>query len=102
MPWGTAWNTSGNDAQGKSFGRWAVELPGITAATTIEISYANANGRAVTAAILGVRHEGAPDHFLAVETYPDAMALPSSTQTAIVRTGSPPSIQEEPRKPEKG
>jgi len=49
IPFGTAWNTEKNFTQGKSFGRWAVDLPGISAATTIEISYANANGKTVTA-----------------------------------------------------
>ncbi len=49
VPYGTAWNTAANFTQGKSFGNWARELPGITAATTLEISYANANGTTVTA-----------------------------------------------------
>lgn len=49
VPFGTAWNTAANFKQGKSFGRWAIDLPGILAATTIEISYANANGKTVTA-----------------------------------------------------
>ena len=31
------------------FGRWALDLPGIFATTTLEISYANANGKTVTA-----------------------------------------------------
>jgi hypothetical protein len=50
VPFGTAWNTAANFTQGTSFGRWALDLPGISAATTLEISYANANGTTVTAA----------------------------------------------------
>jgi hypothetical protein len=49
VPFGTAWNTSANFTQGMSFGRWALDLPGIFAATTLEVSYANANGTTVTA-----------------------------------------------------
>jgi hypothetical protein len=32
-----------------SFKRWAEDLPGISLSSTIEISYANANGTTVTA-----------------------------------------------------
>jgi hypothetical protein len=49
LPYGTAWNKAESFTLGTSFGRWAIDLPGITAATTIEISYANANGTTVTA-----------------------------------------------------
>jgi hypothetical protein len=48
LPFGQAWNTDNNYASGKSFGRWAGELPGIDIATAIEIPYANAGGVAVT------------------------------------------------------
>lgn len=50
IPFGTAWNTEKNFAKGMSFARWAATLPGIHAASTIEISYANANGKEVNAA----------------------------------------------------
>ncbi|MBI3854114.1 MAG: peptidase M14 [Planctomycetes bacterium] len=49
VPFGTAWNTATNFTQGMSFARWAQELPGNPAATTIEVSYAHANGRIVSA-----------------------------------------------------
>lgn len=49
LPFGTAWNTEKNFAKGMSFARWAATLPGIHAASTIEISYANANGKEVNA-----------------------------------------------------
>jgi hypothetical protein len=48
LPFGQGWNTETNQGGGKSFGRWASELPGIDFATTIEIAYANASGAAVT------------------------------------------------------
>jgi hypothetical protein len=48
LAFGQAWNTDKNYASGKSFGRWAGELPGIDIATAIEIPYANAGGVAVT------------------------------------------------------
>lgn len=41
LPYGVAWNTAENYATGKSFGRWAGELPGVRLATAIEIPYAN-------------------------------------------------------------
>lgn len=49
LPFGKAWNTGKNYSQGRSFKRWAEEIPGIHLAATIEISYANANGTTVTA-----------------------------------------------------
>lgn len=41
IAFGTAWNTAANYTQGMSFARWAAALPGIRAAGTIEIPYAN-------------------------------------------------------------
>ena len=49
LPFGQAWNTGGNYAAGKSFSRWAAELEGVKLSTGIEIPYARANGKAVTA-----------------------------------------------------
>jgi hypothetical protein len=49
LPFGEAWNTADNFSAGKSFGRWASELPNIRFGGTIEIPYANAGGRPVTA-----------------------------------------------------
>jgi hypothetical protein len=49
IPFGKAWNTGANFRQGTSCSRWAQGLPGVKMATTIEIPYANAGGRAVTA-----------------------------------------------------
>jgi hypothetical protein len=49
LPFGTAWNTDRNYAQGISSARWAGELAGIGLATTIEIPYANAGGNTVDA-----------------------------------------------------
>ena len=48
LPFGQAWNTSTNYSAGKSFGRWAGELEGISLAASLEIPYANASGEAVT------------------------------------------------------
>ncbi len=56
LPFGKSWNTAANTTAGKSFSRWASELPGIRAAGTLEIPYANAGGavvNAVTATALG-------------------------------------------------
>jgi len=47
LPFGEEWNV--NTGPRKSFSRWAEELPGILIGTSIEIPYANASGRAVTA-----------------------------------------------------
>jgi hypothetical protein len=50
MPYGTSWNKPSNFTQGLSFGRWALDLPGSPAGTTLEVSYANSNGVTITAA----------------------------------------------------
>jgi hypothetical protein len=50
LPFGTAWNIAANYKQGMSFARWAAGLPGIRAAGTIEIPYANCGTTDVTAA----------------------------------------------------
>jgi len=47
VPWGTSWNTM---KEPKSCARWAAEQPGIKLAVTIEIPYATAGGKPVTAA----------------------------------------------------
>jgi hypothetical protein len=49
LPFGHAWNTAANYGVGRSFGRWAGELPGVRLSTAIEIPYANASGCVVTA-----------------------------------------------------
>ena len=49
VPFGTAWNTAANFKQGTNMSRWAKDLPGKPFATTLEVSYANANGTTVTA-----------------------------------------------------
>ena len=49
LPFGKGWNTHKNYGGKKSFARWAAELPGVRLATTFEIPYANASGKAVTA-----------------------------------------------------
>jgi len=49
LPFGQAWNTADNFGAGKSFTRWAGELPGVRLATSIEVPYANARGRQVNA-----------------------------------------------------
>jgi hypothetical protein len=48
MPFGQGWNTQANYGTRKAFSHWAGELPGVAAATTIEIAYANADGKEVT------------------------------------------------------
>ncbi len=48
MPYGTKWNTDKNVSEGKPFGTWVRELPGVTG-STIEIPYANAHDIPVTA-----------------------------------------------------
>lgn len=48
LPFGQNWNTQANYGTGKPFSHWAGEVPGVTAATTIEIAYANADGNTVT------------------------------------------------------
>jgi hypothetical protein len=49
LPFGKEWNTESNYRTGKSLSRWAGELPGVRLSATIEIPYANAAGRTVTA-----------------------------------------------------
>jgi len=49
LPFGEGWNTAQNYGSGKSCSRWASELDGIQLATSYEIPYATASGRAVTA-----------------------------------------------------
>jgi hypothetical protein len=49
MPFGTGWNKASSFSAEKSFGKWALDLPGSPAATTLEISYANSNGKTITA-----------------------------------------------------
>ena len=48
LPFGKAWNTGANFKAGKSCGRWAAELDGISLAGTFEIPYANVAGKPVT------------------------------------------------------
>ncbi len=47
LPYGKGWNGKANYT-GKPFSWYASEIPGVRAATTIEVAYANANGKAVT------------------------------------------------------
>ena len=49
LPFGKAWNTGGTFKAGKSFGRWAAELKDIRLPTSLEVPYANAAGKPVTA-----------------------------------------------------
>ncbi|MCX7049244.1 MAG: hypothetical protein NTX50_27630 [Candidatus Sumerlaeota bacterium] len=50
LPYGTAWNKSSNESQGKSFGAWAREsFPNARLVTTMEIAYADALGKDVSA-----------------------------------------------------
>lgn len=48
LAFGQNWNNKANYTSGKPFSHWAAELPGVVAATTIEVAYANADGRTVT------------------------------------------------------
>jgi hypothetical protein len=48
LPFGQRWNTAANYHQGMSCARWAAGLPGIWAAMSIEIPYANVLGAPVT------------------------------------------------------
>jgi hypothetical protein len=50
VPFGTAWNTAGNYASGRSFARWCEGQAHCHLAATLEIPYANARGVAVTPA----------------------------------------------------
>jgi len=45
LAYGTEWNTGTNYANGKSFTRWAADLPGVMMASAIEIPYANIGGK---------------------------------------------------------
>ncbi len=49
LPFGKAWNTGTKDPRLLSCKGWTVGLPGVRAASTIEIPYANANGCEVNA-----------------------------------------------------
>jgi len=49
LPFGKSWNTGGNTGELKSSAMWASEQPGVLIATSIEIPYANAGGKPVTA-----------------------------------------------------
>ena len=48
LPFGQGWNTQANYGTRKPFSHWAAELPGVRVATTIEVAYANADGKEVT------------------------------------------------------
>jgi hypothetical protein len=48
LKFGQGWNTKDNYKTGQPFARWAAELPEVVAASTLEVAYANADGRAVT------------------------------------------------------
>ena len=48
LTFGQGWNSKANYTSGKPFAHWAAELPGVLAATTIEVAYANAEGKPVT------------------------------------------------------
>ena len=47
LPFGQKWNVANNYAQGKSFGKWACELPNMRLASAIEFPYANAGAAEV-------------------------------------------------------
>ena len=49
IPYGTSWNKDASFTAGLTCGGWARGLPGITAATTIEVTYTNVHGTAVSA-----------------------------------------------------
>lgn len=49
LPFGEAWNTVDNVAEGRPFSRWAAQLSGVKVASTIEIPYANVGSVTVTA-----------------------------------------------------
>lgn len=48
LPFGQGWNSKSNYGEQKPFSHWAAALPGVRVATTIEVAYANASGKAVT------------------------------------------------------
>lgn len=49
LPFGTSWNSAADSGSLKSFEMWASEQPGVLIASSIEIPYANAGGKPVTA-----------------------------------------------------
>jgi len=49
LPFGEAWNTGENYAQGWGFSLWGGSIPGVRLATGMEIPYANAGGAEVNA-----------------------------------------------------
>lgn len=49
LPFGTAWNTGANYADGMSFAGWASGRPGMRLASTLELPYARARGVEVNA-----------------------------------------------------
>jgi hypothetical protein len=49
LPFGEAWNTVDNVAEGRPFSRWAAQLSGVDVASTLEIPYANVGTETVTA-----------------------------------------------------
>ena len=49
MPYGKGWNKDSSFTAGRTCGGWARGLPGIYAAATIEVSYSNVHGTAVSA-----------------------------------------------------
>lgn len=50
IPFGQAWNTDKDYSQGKSFSRWATDLPGRLVAASVEFPYANVYQETVTPA----------------------------------------------------
>ncbi len=49
LPFGKAWNTTGNFSAGRSCSRWAAGIEGVRLSAPFEIPYANAAGQPVTA-----------------------------------------------------
>jgi hypothetical protein len=48
LPFGQGWNKAEGFSQGESFNEWSGQLPGVRFASSIEIPYASAAGKAVT------------------------------------------------------
>src|SRR5262249_50901451 len=48
LPFGQGWNNAAAYGNQKPFSHWAATLPGVVAATTLEVAYANAEGKVVT------------------------------------------------------
>lgn len=48
LPFGKGWNTQANYGDRKPFSHWAASLPNVKFASTIEVAYANADGKTVT------------------------------------------------------